>query len=501
MSGGLWGRLNNKANEAEPKVQPSAQPTQKVSTATERTVNKEVPQTNADRKEQIQATQIEKKVEPAKKDKPANSLKRTSMKKEEFLSVKLVVQDSLLEEFSASDLKTRRNDEAFKKEVQRRIKELVDEQRLALTLEQKAELTETLLHDIIGFGPLERLLEDESISEIMVNHANQVYVEQNGKLILTDIFFDDNDQILKIADRIVSPLNRHIDESSPYVDARLPDGSRVNIIIPPLALKGPCITIRKFAKDALTIAKLVQFGTVSEPMALFIEACVRARLNIVVSGGTGSGKTTTLNVLSSFIPSDERIVTIEDAAELQLRQDHVISLESRPASSSGANAVPIRTLVANSLRMRPDRIVVGECRAGEALDMLQAMNTGHDGSMTTGHANTPRDMLARLETMVLMSGMDLPVRAIREQIASAVDVIVQQSRLKDGSRKITHITEVQHMEGDNIVLQDIFTFNQTGIDENGKIIGELKSTGIRPAFMKNFELYGIELPAEIFKTK
>jgi pilus assembly protein CpaF len=302
---------------------------------------------------------------------------------------------------------------------------------------------------------------------------------------------------MRVIDRIVSPLGRRIDESSPTVDARLPDGSRVNAVIPPIALNGPTVTIRKFSQDPFTVEDLIRFGTFTAEMATFLKACVEARLNIVVSGGTGSGKTTMLNVLSSFIPDDERIVTIENAAELQLRQDHVVRLESRPPNIEGKGEVSIRDLVINSLRMRPERIVVGECRGGEALDMLQAMNTGHDGSMTTAHANSPRDTLSRLETMCLMAGMDLPVRAIREQIASAVDLIVQQDRLKDGTRKITNVTEVQGMEGDVIVLQDIFVFQQTGV-ENGKIVGRMKPTGIRPKFIHRFEVHNIYLPPNIF---
>ena len=331
----------------------------------------------------------------------------------------------------------------------------------------------------------------------MVNGPRQVYIERRGKLILSDVQFQDDDHVMRVIDRIVSPLGRRIDESSPTVDARLPDGSRINAVIPPISLVGPVLTIRKFSKDPLTIDDLVRFGTVTPEMVSFIKACVESRLNIVVAGGTGSGKTTTLNVLSSFIPEDERIITIENAAELQLRQEHVVTLESRPPNIEGKGEVTIRDLVINSLRMRPERIVVGECRGGEALDMLQAMNTGHDGSMTTAHANTPRDTLSRLETMCLMAGIDLPVRAIREQIAAAVDVIVQQSRMKDGSRRITAITEVQGMEGDVIVMQDIFVFEQTGI-ENGKIIGRMKPTGIRPKFVEKFEVANIYLPPNIF---
>jgi pilus assembly protein CpaF len=331
----------------------------------------------------------------------------------------------------------------------------------------------------------------------MVNGPRQVYIERSGKLELTNVVFQNDDHVMRIIDRIIAPIGRRVDESSPMVDARLTDGSRVNAIIPPLSLVGPVITIRKFSASPFTVDDLVRFGTATADMFDFLRACVEARLNIFVSGGTGSGKTTTLNVLSSFIPNDERIVTIEDAAELQLRQEHVVTLESRPPNIEGKGAIPIRELVRNSLRMRPDRIIVGECRSGEALDMLQAMNTGHDGSMSTGHANSPRDMLARLETMVLMAGVDLPVRAIREQVASAVDLIVQQSRLKDGTRKIVNITEVQGMEGDVIVMQDVFVFEQTGVVE-GKIQGRLKATGIRPKFVEKFEVMGIHLPPNLF---
>jgi len=366
-----------------------------------------------------------------------------------------------------------------------------------LTRVERLRLFEAIAAEILGYGPIEPLLKDDSVSEIMVNGPRQVYVERNGKLELTDVTFQDDDHVMRVIDRIVSPLGRRIDESSPMVDARLPDGSRINAVIPPISLVGPTLTIRKFARDPLTAEDLVRFGTMSEEMVTFLKACVEARLNIVVSGGTGSGKTTTLNVLSSFIPPDERIVTIENAAELQLRQDHVVTLESRPPNIEGRGEITIRDLVVNALRMRPDRIVVGECRAGEALDMLQAMNTGHDGSMTTVHSNSPRDTLARLETMCLMAGVELPVRAIREQIAAAVDLIIHQARLKDGSRKIVAVTEVQGMEGDVIVMQDIFVFEQTGM-ENNKIVGRIKPTGIRPKFVEKFEVANIYLPPTIF---
>lgn len=362
----------------------------------------------------------------------------------------------------------------------------------------RMRIVDELFDEIMGYGPITPLLNDPEISEIMVNGPEQVYVERKGKIELTEVFFRNDAHVMNIIDRIVSPLGRRIDESMPMVDARLPDGSRVNAIIPPLSLVGPVITIRKFSQDPLTIEDLIQFNTLTPEMARFLEACVKSRLNIVVSGGTGSGKTTTLNVLSSFISPTERIITIEDAAELQLHQPHVVTLESRPPNIEGKGAISIRDLVRNALRMRPDRIIVGEVRSGETLDMLQAMNTGHDGSLTTGHANSPRDMLSRLETMVLMAGMDLPVRAIREQIASAIDLIIHQSRLRDGSRRITHITEVQNMEGDVIVLQDLFNFIQTGVDDDGRVIGEFRATGMRPKFIDRLEVSGYKLPVEVF---
>ncbi|HBV86977.1 CpaF family protein [Desulfosporosinus sp.] len=365
---------------------------------------------------------------------------------------------------------------------------------------ERQRLTQEVMDEILGLGPIEPLLQDPSINEIMVNGPRQVYVERKGKLELTGVTFYDDAHVLHIMEKIVAPLGRRIDESQPMVDARLPDGSRVNAIIPPLALYGPVLTIRKFSKIPFGIEDLVGFGTLTQEMAEFIDACVKARLNIIVSGGTGSGKTTTLGVISAFIPEDERIITIEDAAELQLRQTHVVALETRPANIEGKGAIVIRDLVRNALRMRPERIIVGEVRSGEALDMLQAMNTGHDGSLTTGHANTPRDMLSRLETMVLMAGMDLPVRAIREQISSAIDVIVQQSRLRDGSRKITHITEVMGMEGDVIVLQDIFRYEQIGIEKQGKVQGHFRATGIRPHFIDKLITAGQILPDNIFSN-
>ena len=375
---------------------------------------------------------------------------------------------------------------------------ILDSENIVLSRSERARLFESIAADILGFGPLQPLLNDPEISEIMVNGPKKVYVEKRGKIQLTDVTFVDEQHVLRVIDRIVAPLGRRIDESSPMVDARLPDGSRVNAVIRPIALCGPTISIRKFRKEGITIDDLIRFGSLTHEMAEFLAACVRASLNIVVSGGTGSGKTTMLNVLSSFIPDDERIITVENAAELQLRQEHVVPLESRPPNVEGKGEISIRDLVINTLRMRPERIVVGECRGGEALEMLQAMNTGHDGSMTTLHANSPRDAIARIETMCLMAGMDLPVRAIREQIASAVNLIVQLARLKDGSRKVIYITEVQGMEGDVVVLSDIFVFEQQGLDERGKIIGQLKPTGIRPRFIDRFEERNIYLPPNIF---
>lgn len=356
-----------------------------------------------------------------------------------------------------------------------------------------------VFNEALRLGPLEDLLADESVTEIMVNGPHQVYVERGGRLTLTDLQFTDDASVLAIIERIVSPLGRRIDESQPYVDARLKDGSRVNAIIPPLALSGPSITIRKFSKKKLTVEDFIRFGTWNAAAAEFMKVCVTLRKNVVVAGGTGSGKTTLLNLLSSFIPETERIVTVEDAAELKLNQPHVVRLEARPPNVEGKGAVTIRDLVKNCLRMRPDRIIVGECRGGEALDMLQAMNTGHDGSLTTVHANSPRDVISRLETMVLMSGMELPSRAIREQIASAVDIVIHESRLSDGSRKVTAITEVTGMEGQQIVMQDIFAFRQTGVDENGKIIGEFRPTGAMPTFFDQLKSRGVHLDPKIFQ--
>jgi pilus assembly protein CpaF len=413
-----------------------------------------------------------------------------------FADIRVRVQTRLISELDPKlDLS---NATKVRQQVEDIFNSILDSENIVLTRGERARMFESIAADILGFGPLETLLNDPEITEIMVNGPRQIFVERKGKLIKSDVIFNNDEHVLRVIDRIISPLGRRCDESSPMVDARLPDGSRVNAVIRPISLVGPCLSIRKFKKEGITVEDMIRFGTLTREMAEFLSACVRARLNVVVSGGTGSGKTTTLNALSSFIPEDERIITVENAAELQLRQEHVVTLESRPPNVEGKGEITIRDLVINCLRMRPERIVVGECRGGEALEMLQAMNTGHDGSMTTLHANTPRDAIARIETMVLMAGMDLPVRAIREQIAAAVNLIVQQARLKDGSRKITNIAEVQGMEGDVVVLQDIFVFEQTGLDERGKIVGQLRPTGIRPKFVELFEQFNIYLPPNIF---
>jgi pilus assembly protein CpaF len=387
--------------------------------------------------------------------------------------------------------------------LRRRVEELVEEklraERLPYSRAMRNKLVSDMADEILGYGPIEPLLRDPTVTEVMVNRPDQVYCERFGKLELTDITFRDNEHIRHVVDKIVSPLGRRVDEASPMVDARLPDGSRVNAIIPPLSLNGPVLTIRKFSVDPYTVEDLIGFGSITQGMAAFLAACVKVKLNILVSGGSGAGKTTLLNVLSSFIPEGERVVTVEDAAEIKLYQPHVVRLESRPPNIEGKGEVKIRDLVRNCLRMRPDRIVVGEVRGGEALDMLQAMNTGHEGSLSTIHANTPRDALARLETMVMMAGMDLPSRAIREQVASAVHLIVQVSRLSDGSRKVVSVSEIQGMEGNVIVMQDIFAYQQKGVGEGGKVLGQMQATGMVPKFIDRFNSAGLHLPAEIFK--
>ena len=395
----------------------------------------------------------------------------------------------------------RLSDEDLRRKVMDQLHDALAQEKAPLSGADKAQLIQDVSDDILGYGPIDRYLKDEDVTEVMCNGPESIYVERRGRLEKVATTFVDETHLRRIIDKIVSQIGRRIDESTPMVDARLPDGSRVNGVIHPLAIGGPFLTIRKFAKEPLQVDDLIRFGTLNPQSARFLEACVRGRLNVIVSGGTGTGKTTTLNVLSSFIPDDERIVTVEDAKELQLHQDHVLSLEARPSNIEGRGEVTIRDLVRNCLRMRPDRIVVGECRAGEALDMLQAMNTGHDGSITTIHSNSPRDTLSRIETMTLMAGFDLPIRAIREQMASALDLIVHLSRLRDGTRRITHITEVQGMEGDVITLQDVFLFDYgMGVDEDGRFKGQLKATGVRPRFAEKLEDLGIRLAAELFAS-
>ncbi len=410
------------------------------------------------------------------------------------------IHHSLIDELGPILYDSRLSEEDLRKKVHEQLHQALALERAPLSASDKAQLIQDVSDDILGYGPIDPLLRDDDVSEIMVNGPDSVYVERAGKLTKDPVTFVDESHLRRIIDKIVGQVGRRIDESTPMCDARLPDGSRVNAIIHPLTIGGPFLTIRKFKADPLQVDDLIRFGTMDANAARFLQACVVGRLNMIVSGGSGTGKTTTLNVMSSFIPETERIVTVEDAKELQLHQDHVLCLETRPPNIEGRGAVTIRDLVKNSLRMRPDRIVVGECRAGEALDMLQAMNTGHDGSLTTVHANTPRDTLSRLETLTLMAGFDLPVRAIREQMASAIDVIVQIARLRDGSRRITHITEVQGMEGDVITLQDIFLFDfSAGVDDNGRYRGVLKPTGIRPKFAEKLTAEGIRLGPETFQ--
>jgi pilus assembly protein CpaF len=419
-------------------------------------------------------------------------------KVDKYAALKLKIHKEVIEKIDREIKQADLNEAALTQKTREMVNSILEREAGFLPYSERQMIAAVVNDEVLGLGPLEPLLNDNDITEIMVNGPKQIYVERKGRLELSEAVFRDDEHVLHIIDKIVSPIGRRIDESQPMVDARLPDGSRVNAIIAPLALKGPSITIRKFSKTPYTINDLIRFGSLTMPMARLLEAAVKGRLNIFISGGTGSGKTTLLNVMASFIPEGERIITVEDAAELQLNQDHVVSLETRAANIEGKGAVTIRDLVRNCLRMRPDRIVVGEVRAGEALDMLQAMNTGHDGSLTTGHANSPRDMLARVETMVLMAGMDLPVRAIRQQITSAVDLVIQQTRLRNGRRVITHITEVLGMEGDAIQMQDIFLFEQQGMDANGQLKGRHYATGITPKFLSKLEAEGINLAADIF---
>ena len=459
----------------------------------------------------IEQGQAEEKVPALAKDNNKNGGAIQSSSRMSGLSARRVAAPSS-RSGDVTDLKTRVQNKLLAEldpsmdvsqtvEVRQTIEELFEnilaDERIVLSRPERRRLFEQIVAEILGLGPIEPLLADSSITEIMVNGAKQIYVERSGKIFREPATFESDDHLMRIIDRIVAPLGRRIDESSPYVDARLPDGSRVNAIIPPISLVGPTLTIRKFARDPITADQLIEWGTVTPEAVEFLKACVISRINMIISGGTGSGKTTMLNIISQYIPSDERIITIENAAELQLRQEHVITLESRPPNIEGRGEVTIQNLVVNSLRMRPDRIIVGEIREKEALDMLQAMNTGHEGSMTTAHSNSPRDTLARIETMTLMSGVELPIRAIREQISSALELVCHLERLRDGTRKLTHIAEIQGMEGDVITMTDIFIFEQTGF-EDGKVIGRLRPTGLRPRFIDKIEASGINLPASIF---
>jgi pilus assembly protein CpaF len=411
------------------------------------------------------------------------------------------IHHHLIEELGPVLYDRRLSEDELRRRVQEQLAAALLKANAPLSASDKAQLLQDVSDDVLGYGPIDRLLKDAEITEVMVNGPTDVFVERHGKLERSHVSFVDETHLRRIIDKIVGQVGRRIDEATPLVDARLPDGSRVNAVIHPLAIGGPFLTIRKFFAEPLQVEDLINYGTLNSQAARFLEACVVGRLNVIVSGGTGTGKTTTLNVLSSFIPSDERIITVEDAKELQLHQDHVLAMEARPPNIEGKGAIHIRDLVRNALRMRPDRIVVGECRGGEALDMLQAMNTGHDGSITTVHSNTPRDTLSRIETMTLMSGFDLPIRAIREQMASALDLVVHLTRLRDGSRRITHITEVQGMEGDTIVLQDLFLFDYgMGVDETGRFKGHLKATGIRPRFAEKLQDLGIKLSADLFES-
>jgi pilus assembly protein CpaF len=417
-----------------------------------------------------------------------------------FEELKRLIHSKLVDKLDLSRVSDLEGD-TLRREIRLVVERLCDTENPLLNRMERERLIDEVLDETFGFGPLEVLLKDPTISDILVNGPHKIYVERRGKLEKTDVKFRDNDHLLQIIDRIVSKVGRRVDETSPMVDARLPDGSRVNAIIPPLALDGPSMSIRRFGANPLKLEDLLNYKAFTPEMAMLLEACIKARLNIVISGGTGCGKTTLLNTLSSFIPSDERIVTIEDAAELQLQQDHVVRLETRPPNIEGKGQVTTRDLVRNALRMRPERIIIGECRGAESLDMLQAMNTGHSGSMTTLHANTPRDAQARLETMIMMAGMELPIKAMRQQISSAVDVLIQANRLQGGPRKVTSITEVMNMEQDIIIMQDVFRYKQLGIDQNGRAFGQFEATGVRPSFVSRLEAAGIKLPTNLFQER
>ena len=434
--------------------------------------------------------------------KPANASPRTTeqSKQVEIEIIKRRMHQRLVDKIDLSrvgDLKG----ESFRREIRQVVEHLCDSENTFLNRSERDKIVEEVLDETLGLGPLEFLLKDPSISDILINGPKNIFVERGGQLVKTDVEFRDNAHLMQIIDRIVSKVGRRVDETSPMVDARLEDGSRVNAIIPPLALDGACVSIRRFGSNPVKLEGLLNFKAFTPEMVMLLEGCIKARLNIIISGGTGSGKTTLLNTLSSFIQNDQRVVTIEDAAELQLQQEHVVRLETRPSNIEGTGAITATDLVRNALRMRPERIIIGECRGGETLDMLQAMNTGHDGSMTTVHSNSPRDAIARLETLVMMAGYDLPIKAIRQQVAGAVDLIIQANRLQGGARRVMNITEVQGMEQDTVVLQDIYRYVQEGVDENGKAHGYFEATGVRPSFMPRLESAGIRLPASAFRQR
>jgi len=417
-----------------------------------------------------------------------------------FEDLKRHIHSKLVEKLDFTRVKDLASD-ALRRDIRRVVEHLCDTENPLLNRMERERLIDEILDETLGFGPLEALLKDPTISDILVNGAKNIYVERRGKLEKTEVVFRDNEHLLQIIDRIVSKVGRRVDETSPMVDARLPDGSRVNAIIPPIALDGPSLSIRRFGSNPLKLEDLLNYKAFTPELAMLMEAAIKARLNVIISGGTGSGKTTLLNTLSSFIPGDERIVTIEDAAELQLQQDHVVRLETRPPNIEGKGAIQCRDLVRNALRMRPERIIIGECRGAEALDMLQAMNTGHSGSMTTLHANNPREALSRLETMIMMSGFELPIKAMRQQVSSAVDLVIQVNRLQGGPRRVTSITEVMNMEQDVIIMQEIFRYKQLGIDQNGRAYGQFDATGVRPSFVNRLESKGIKLPSNMFQER
>ncbi len=427
-------------------------------------------------------------------------LKPSRQSSNDFESLKSHIHGKLVEKLDLTRVSELEGD-TLRREIRVVVEHLCDTENPLLNRSERERLVEEVLDEAFGFGPLELLLKEEGVADIMINGPKNVFLEKNGRIIKSDVTFRDNDHLLQILDRIVSRVGRRVDETSPMVDARLPDGSRLNAIIPPLALDGPSLTIRRFGSNPLTLEDLLKFGAFTPEMVMFLEGAMKARLNIVISGGTGSGKTTLLNTLSSFISNENRIITIEDAAELQLQQEHVLRLETRPANIEGKGRVSATDLVKNALRMRPDRIIIGECRGGEALDMLQAMNTGHDGSLTTVHSNTPRDAISRIETLVNMSGCDLPLSAVRRQIASAIHLIIQANRLQGGPRKVTYITEIVGMEGETIVMQDIFKFVQEGIGEHGKAFGHFESTGVRPKCIEHLEAGGVRLPTGLFAQR